>query len=124
MKTLLMVILLLVPVSVLAQNYQGMNEQEMMQRIQKMQTCMQDVDQKKLQELEERAQVVEAQLQALCDEGKRHEAQAKALAFDKEFNSDPNLQTVKKCTKLMEGMGPGSTFINQDTEEEDGHVCD
>ena len=132
MKISVIVLLLLLPAAALAQNYQnyeGMNEQDMqkmMQQMQKMQTCMEDVDQEKLNQLEQRSQQIDAELKALCAEGKRDEAQAKAISFGKEFENDPTLQTMRKCSAMMEGMVPEMPYMEtvEDKDYSGDHVCD
>ena len=126
-----LVLLLLLPATAMAQNYQGMNEQDMqkmMQQMQKMQTCMQDVDQEKLKELEQQSQQVNAELETLCADGKRDEAQAKAISFGKEFANNPTLQTMRKCGELMEGLAPEMPLMNmdqyKDKDRSNQHVCD
>jgi len=128
MKSLLLILSLLLPVFALAQQPQGMNEkemQQMMQRMQKMQTCMQDIDQSQLKELEHRSRQVEVEIEALCDDGKREEAQQRAMDFGREISRDPNLQTMRRCGEMMQGMMPAVPFADYEQKTaEHKHVCD
>jgi hypothetical protein len=128
MKTILLIVSLLLPVAALAQSPQGMNEQEMqqmMQRMQQMQSCMQDVDQAQLKGLEQRSRQVEADIKSLCTEGKRAEAQQRAMDFGLEISQDPNLKIMRKCGELMRGMMPEMPLVDFEQKTADGkHICD
>ena len=126
MKISVIMLFILFPCMALAQNYQGMSEQDMqkmMQQAQKMETCMQNIDQAKIKQLEQRSYQFDAELKSLCASGKRDEAQAKALAFAQEMNADTTVQKLKKCGELMQGMMPKMSFMEQPTDRS-GHVCD
>ena len=82
------ILMVVFPAVVFAQNFQNMTEQDMqrmMELAQKMQACMEQVDQAQLAQLEQRSKEFEAELKALCDAGKRDEAQKKAMAYGKEM---------------------------------------
>lgn len=121
------VLLLLMPMVSVAQNYQGMSEadtQNMMQQMQKMQSCMSNVDQEKLKALEQRSYQMEAEVKSLCASGKRDEAQETAISMGKEMMSDPAMQEMKKCGEMMQGMVPQMAFMDPDKDFSDNHICD
>ncbi len=121
------ILLLLMPMVALAQDYQSMSEedvQKMMQQMQEMQSCMQNVDQAKLKVLEQRSDQVEAEVKALCASGKRDEAQKKVISFGKEMAKDPAMKAMRKCGETMKGMTPKAPFIDQDKDRSSRHVCD
>jgi len=127
MKILASILLLLMPMVTVAQNYQGMNEgdmQKMMEQMQEMQSCMQNVDQAKLKVLEQRSYEIEAEVKSLCTSGKRDEAQKKAISFGKEVAKDPTMQAMRKCGEMMKGMTPNMPFMDQDKDYSSHHVCD
>jgi hypothetical protein len=127
MKISAIILLLLMPIVTFAQNYQGMSEedmQKMTQQMQKMETCMQNVDQAKLKVLEQRSHQFEAELKSLCASGKREEAQAKAISFGKEIANDPTMQAMRKCREMMKGMMPKMPFMDQHEDPSGHHVCD
>jgi len=127
MKISAIILLLLMPIVTFAQNYQGMSEedmQKMTQQMQKMETCMQNVDQAKLKVLEQRSYQFEAEVKSLCDSGKREEAQAKAISFGKEIAIDPTMQAMRKCNEMMKGMMPKMPFMDQHKDPSSHHVCD
>jgi hypothetical protein len=65
MKISAIILLLLMPMVTVAQDYKGMNEedmQKMMQQMQEMQSCMQSIDQKKLKALEQRSSQFDAEI--------------------------------------------------------------
>ena len=121
------VLLLLMPMVSVAQNYQGMSEADMqntMQQMQKMQSCMSNVDQESLKALEQRSYQIEAEVKSLCASGKRDEAQETAISMGKEMMSNPAMQEMKKCGEMMQGMVPQMAFMDQDKDFSDKHVCD
>jgi len=127
MKIPVIILLLLMPIVALAQSHQGMNEkdmQKMMQQMQKMESCMQDIDQTKLKALEQRSSRSEAEVKSLCASGKREEAQAKAISFGKKIASDPIMQTMKKCSEMTKGMMSKAPIMDQHKDRSDHHVCD
>ncbi|MGB7933033.1 MAG: hypothetical protein WCH04_12550 [Gammaproteobacteria bacterium] len=123
------VLALLLPVLAIGQNYPGMSggdTQNMMLQMQKMQACMQSVDQSRLQAFEQQAKRVEAEVKSLCASGKRDEAQQKAVAFSQEFASDPDTRKLMECTKMMSSAMPEMPFMDQanDSGNSVKHVCD
>jgi hypothetical protein len=118
---------LLLPVTALAQNYPAMNEadmQKMMQQMEKMQSCMEKIDQGKLEALGVRSEQMEAEINALCARGKRDEAQQKAMAYGKEITNDAVMKAMMKCTEGMQAMMPELSFTGVDEDSTGLHVCD
>ncbi len=127
MKISAIILLLLMPMITVAQNYQNMSEedmQKMMQQMQEMQSCMQNVDQAKLKVLEQRSYQMEAEVKSLCANGKRDEAQTKAISFGNEIANDPTIQAIRKCSEMMKGTMPKMPFMDQDRDRSSHHVCD
>jgi hypothetical protein len=127
MKIAFLILFLVLPVAALGQNPQGMNEQDMqqmMQQMQKMQSCMQSVDQAKLKELEQRSSQVEAEVKSLCADGRRAEAQQRAVAFGMTMAQDPALQKIRQCSKMLQGVIPKMPFLDQNQATSNQHVCD
>lgn len=120
---------LLLPVMAIAQNYPGMSEgdtKNMMLQMQKMQTCMQGVDQSRLQEFEQRASRIEAEVKSLCASGMRDDAQQEAMAFGQEVADNPDIQKMMECGKMMSSVMPKMPFMAQANESDESvkHVCD
>jgi len=129
MKIATSILALLLPVTAIAQNYQGMSEQDMqkmMQQMQEMQTCMQDIDQSRMEEFEQRANTVEAEVKSLCASGNRDAAQQKGIAFAQEIMSDPDFQKMRKCSEKMKDAMPAMPYMNQASgpDSSTSHVCD
>ena len=125
MKTTLLILSLLFPVTSLAQSPQGMNEQELQQMMQQMQSCMQDVDQDQLKGLEQRSRQVDADIKSLCTDGKRAEAQQRAMDFGLEISQDSNMQIMRKCGEMMQGMMPALPLVDYQQKTAEGkHICD
>jgi hypothetical protein len=123
---------LLLPVTASAQNYPGMggmsesDMQNMMQRAQQMQTCMQGIDQSRLQEFEQRASAVQAEVKSMCARGNRDDAQQEAISFAQEAAGNPDIRKMVECTAGMSNMMPKIPFTDQasTTDTSAGHVCD
>lgn len=116
-------LLLLMPAVVIAQIYPGMNEEDM-QKILEMQSCMEKVDQAEFKLLEQRQNRFDAEMKSLCGSGKRDEAQKKALLFEKEMMTNPTIQAIKKCSEIAKEMMPEMSFMSQDDKSSNEHVCD
>ena len=112
--------LLLAPTVVSAQ---GMNQQAMMQEMQKAQACMAQIDQSAMERFGGEAQAMESRIKSLCSQGKRDEAQAQAMAFGKQVSSRPELMKMRECMELMKGMMPMQPYFGPDEGSSD-HVCD
>ena len=92
--------------------------------MQKMQSCLQKIDQSKLKVFEKRSYQLEAEVNALCASGKRDDAQAKALSFSKDVMNEPTMQAMKKCSEMMEGKMPAMPFMAKHAKADKQHVCD
>jgi len=120
---------LLLPFALAAQNPGAMDQadmQQFMQLMQEMQACMEKVDQAELEALEQRSEAMEAEIDALCAQGKRDQAQEKAIAFSKEMADNPAVQQIKKCGEKFVDMMPKeekSSFM-QDFDYTTRHICD
>lgn len=119
---------LLLPFAAAAQNMMGMDQAEMqkyMQMMQEMQACMEKVDQTELDALEKRSEEFNAEIDALCAQGKRDQAQAKAIAFSKEMADNPAVQQMKKCTeKFVDMMPKEERSFMEDFDATERHICD
>ncbi len=133
MKTSIFLLFLFLPTIAFAQDFQNMNQgdmQKMMEQAQKMQVCIQNIDQEKLQELEQRSEQFGIEIKTLCDSGKRDKAQEKAMSFAKEMAKDPTVLQMGKCGEMMQGAMPDMMadmpFMDQeqDGEQSSMHVCD
>jgi hypothetical protein len=127
MKSQSIFLCLLLPVAAFAQNYPAMNEadmQKMMQQMEKMQACMEKVDQAKLQALGTRSQQMETEIRSLCASGKRDEAQQKAIAFGREVADDASMNAMMKCTEGMRSLMPEMSFKGLAEDARDQHICD
>ncbi len=132
MKKMILAIFLLSPAMVNAQEMnpemmKGMN-QEMMQALQEMATCMASVDQKEVKAMETKAKALEADIKKMCKSGKRDEAQKKAMDFSKTAMQSETFITARKCTEnlpaAMKGMVPDMSAEKIAEEFKNKHVCD
>lgn len=126
---LLIVSLAALSASATAQMDQAQME-KMMQGMAQMAACFENLDQEKLNALAEEGQAVEAELKQLCADGKRAQAQTKAISFGMKFMNSEEFQQVKQCGEMAQGMMPeipDYSIYNDDPDIEDiknRHVCD
>jgi predicted transcriptional regulator len=131
MKKLVITLLCLAPITSFAQNPMGMSEadmQKMMQQVQKAQDCMEKIDQTKLDALEKKANQFDAEMKSLCANGKRDEAQEKAMVYMKEIVNSSVVKEAKRCGEMMkgamQGMMQNMPIVDQDKDFTRQHVCD
>ncbi len=113
--------------SAFAQNYQGMSEQQMqamMQQMQQMESCMQNIDQAGLQALEQQSRRVEAEIKSLCEQGKRDDAQQRAISYGQELAADSVMQQMSRCGEIMKDAVPNMPDMTKFEEGSSRHVCD
>lgn len=133
MKTVITILCLIFPVVASAQNQgmEGVDMQKLGLAMQEMMECMSQIDQAALAGLQEKSEQFEQELKELCSQGKRSEAQEKAIAYSKEMMDDPVLKQMQKCGEINEKYGipqdeevDSSSFFGEDIESSNRHVCD
>lgn len=130
MKKLIFTLLLGAPALAPAQNMSEQDMQNMMASMQEMQACMQSIDQQALKQLEKDSQALEAEIDQLCQSGKRDEAQQRALDYSRKMMQEPSVMQLRDCTEKMQdamkGMLPEQQPVFENLEEElkDKHICD
>ena len=129
MKTAFIMVVLLAPAFALAQNPGTMNQgnmQNMMQAMQQVQECMAGIDEAKLQELQVKSEKMSREIDSLCSQGKRDQAQKTAISFGKEIASDSTLKQMQKCGEMAQGGLPimGNVETYDEKEYANRHVCD
>jgi hypothetical protein len=120
---LLLSLLLLSPVTVMAQEFPGMPQMDM-QKIQQMQQCMEQIDQQQLKAIEKQQQQFDREIRALCKSGKRDQAQQKAIAYARQMMNNPAIKAMQKCGEIARGMMPEMPVMQMEKELESQHVCD
>jgi hypothetical protein len=78
--------------------------QRMAQQAEAAQRCMKDIDQKKLEALQKRAEATSREVDKLCKAGKKDEAMTRAIDLAKELRDDATIKKVRECTKGMSEM--------------------
>ncbi len=94
MKTSICLLLLLSPFAAFATEKYKMDEEEMeamMAQMQKLQDCIQRIDQSEITAMEQRAKEIAAEVKALCADGKRDQAQEQIITFSKKLAKTPAL---------------------------------
>ena len=105
----------------------GMSEeqmQQMMQQAEKMQQCFADIDPAVMKKLETRGQQMQAEVRALCESGKRDQAQSTAMRYGREFSGSKEMQAVMKCGAMAEQMVGQMSMMTPEQIDKRGHVCD
>ncbi len=128
MKIVIVFLSLIFPATIFAQNQvvNGVDMGNIMQLMQKMQTCMAKVDQTEMKAFEVEAENLEAEIKTLCQEGKRKKAQKKAVAFGKNAMKNPAIKQMVKCGEITKGMLPEGSepSFEESFDFSDIHVCD
>lgn len=122
MKILLVLLFMTMSIIAFAQNPSGTNEADMknmMMQMQKMQSCVAEIGQEKINALEQRSNQFMEATQTLCANGKRGEAQKKAISFAKEMANNAVIKTMKKCTDIM----PEISNLDQFIDDPKQHIC-
>jgi hypothetical protein len=88
-----------------------------------MQACMQDIDQSRLPELERRSHDMQDEVKSLCAEGKRDRAEQTAMDFAMEMSQDKDLQAMRKCGEMMQGVMPKIPPIGYERSAKNKHIC-
>lgn len=122
----LAMLLIFVPLSGYAQQ-PGMSEaqmQQMMEQAKRAQACMADIDQQALLAIGEQGRAMEAEVKALCRDGRRKEAERKVIEFGRMISQNENLMAAKKCGELMQGVAPQVKYPTSKEEFMDRDICD
>ncbi len=98
--------------------------EDMMQNLQKMQSCLESIDQTEVQALEQRSQALQAEIQSLCANNQRDKAQKMAMDFGNEVAKSRTVKQVAKCTKMMKGMIPEMPLLDFDRDFSNYNICD
>jgi protein tyrosine phosphatase (PTP) superfamily phosphohydrolase (DUF442 family) len=124
MKSFIIMLFMLFPVVATAQNQNDMGK--MMQALQEMQQCMAQVDQEELRKFEQESEKMEANVRALCAQGKRDQAQNEAIKFGEKMMTNPTLIQMKECGEKAKGLVPEGTIEGRDDafDPSESHVCD
>ena len=129
MKKTIITLSLLIPVVSFAQTSPDMSSaymQDIMKSIEEMETCMQAIDEKKMDALKDDSVRVGEEVTALCKDGKRSQAQEKAVSYGKKMLNDATMKAMIKCNEPMKGIMKATPIIPFDANAEikDKHVCD
>jgi hypothetical protein len=123
MKKRIALVLLLLPMTAQAQNPYDMGGEEMNRMMMQMESCMENIDEARMDALQGRSDQVNAEIRALCAQGKRDKAQQRAVAFGREMAADPTVKQMRRCGEMMQGMLPELDYMTEE-EARAGHVCD
>ncbi len=127
MRLVIISMLLFLPSLSFGLDYQNMNSadmQEMMQQMQKVQQCMESIDQQQLQSLQNQSEEFKAEIDDLCAQGDRSEAQKKALSFSKKISKNPAMKQMRKCGEMAKDALPNMPQIAGQEDYSNSHVCD
>jgi hypothetical protein len=81
--------------------------QMLLNQAQDIEGCMSQLDAAATRDLRARSEQVTADIERLCQDGKRDEAQAKALAFGREMADSPAMENLQQCVGPLGALLPG-----------------
>lgn len=107
----------------------GQQMERAMQGMGEMMACMQKVDQQEMRALGERAQAMEKEMKALCAEGRRDEAQQRAMEFGSDMAQSESFQQLRECGEMAQQALAQMPDYSEYYDSSDGdgsppHVCD
>ncbi len=123
-RLILFILLALLPTAVLAQDSSQDIQPPDLQQFAQMASCMQDIDQTRLQEYQQQSIALAAKLDALCTSGKRKEAEQALLDYHQKLANDPVLKAINACMEKVEGDSFNSEGAEDSGEEGSTHICD
>jgi len=85
---------------------------------------MANIDPEKIKVIEQQSNQFMGEVKSLCANGKRNEAQTKAISFSKEMENSDVLKTMKKCADMMKGIMQEMPAMDQFYDDPNQHVCD
>ena len=97
--------------------------QLLMEQLQEVQGCVTELEPGALAALQADGEALMAEVGTLCQSGKRDEAQAKALAFGRQFETSAEMQQLLTCAKRMGSVLP-MLVPSAAQLAENGQVCD
>jgi hypothetical protein len=113
MKNLLLS-LCFIPTLALAENPQSMSQeqmnqmmggqgmQQMMMKMQQLESCMKKIDESLLDKLAERGEKLEQSVTKLCKTGKKSQAQKEFVSFANELNNSKELKQMRICVNKID----------------------
>ena len=126
MKVLLTTYLMLFASLIFAESV--MSEEQMMKQAEAVEECFSKIDPSTFERFAARGREMEKELEALCAAGKRDEAMSAAMKYGKEFSASQDLQEMRKCSELIQGMMANmpKTYMPPEIDEDgsNSHICD
>ena len=107
----------------LSSNGFAQDTKEMMERLEKAQACMHDLDRTELKRVQAQFQALQADIKQLCDSGQSDQAKTKAVAFAEELDDSLVIDQVKKCAKIMGDMMPEMPLLDVPDDYGEINIC-
>ena len=125
MKKVIGVLIGVLPLMTVAQDWGDFDPDKMARQAQEMQSCMAKIDQADLERLQADAEQQADEIQSLCKAGKRDAAQAAAIKYGKQLLAEPSMQQLQKCASVVEAMDlPQVGWADLAEGSSNRHVCD
>ncbi|MDH3342905.1 MAG: hypothetical protein OEM07_04195 [Gammaproteobacteria bacterium] len=128
MRISIILLLVALPVSVSAFDFNNMGQGDMdklMRGMQDMQNCMSNIDEGELETLSNKSEKFTSSIKSLCQQGLRAEAQKNAMTFAREMTGDKTLKKLQKCGEAAKGMMPDTSLMySEKSDGKEKHVCD
>jgi hypothetical protein len=121
--SLVLTFLFLIPTISIAQP-----QQNMMMIMQEVAMCMGKLDKNEMKALEQDSTQLSEEVESLCKQGNRDEAQKKVIAYSTKIMNSSVIKGMKKCTEKMpesmKGMMPAMDPKDIVGDFSKHHVCD
>ena len=103
----------------------GANMQNMMHKMNQMQTCLSAIDPEKFHQAEQAMTQAHAEITEFCQQQKRDLAQQHAIRFSKFMQQSETLNQIQRCNQPMRGLLPNIPIMEQTTDMLSKHnICD
>jgi hypothetical protein len=98
--------------------------QSMMEQAEIVQACLAKADQTQLQNLQAAAENKGTEIDALCQQGKRAEAQSQAVTYGQQLISEPLVKDFQQCVGIADLTLPLALWAQVGSDgASDSHVC-
>ncbi len=94
----------------------GANMQDMILKMNQMQTCLSAIDPEKFHEAEQAMTQAHAEITEFCQQQKRDLAQQHAIRFSKFMQQSETLIQIERCNQPMRGLLPTMPLMEQTSE--------
>lgn len=100
------------------------NMQNMMHKMNQMQTCLSAIDPEKFHQAEQAMTQAHSEITEFCQQQKRDLAQQQAIRFSRFMQQSETLNQIAICSQPMHGLLPSMPLMRQASEISKENICD